>query len=53
MPRVFEHLTVFENLEISFPRGRSVFGALTFKRGAEVRAPRHPGEARTGDRPAA
>jgi urea transport system ATP-binding protein len=28
---------VFENLEISFPRGRSVWGALVFKRDAEVR----------------
>jgi urea transport system ATP-binding protein len=28
---------VFENLEISYPRGRSVFGALTFKRDAQVR----------------
>ncbi len=29
-PSVFEDLTVFENLEISFPRGRTVFGSLTF-----------------------
>src|SRR6516164_6954925 len=36
-PSVFEDLTVLENLEISFPRGRSVFGALTFTRDAEVR----------------
>jgi urea transport system ATP-binding protein len=36
-PSVYEDLTVFENLEISFPRGRSVFGALTFKRDAEVK----------------
>src|SRR6516225_2337658 len=35
-PSVYDDLTVFENLEISFPRGRSVFGALTFKRDAEV-----------------
>ncbi len=35
-PSVYEDLTVFENLEISFPRGYSVFGALTFKRGPEV-----------------
>src|SRR6204780_5596544 len=26
-PSIYEDLTVFENLEISFPRGRSVFGA--------------------------
>src|SRR6478609_3441266 len=31
-PSVFEDLTVFENLEISFPRGRTVLGSLTFQR---------------------
>ncbi|MCQ0987027.1 urea ABC transporter ATP-binding protein UrtD [Jiella marina] len=36
-PSIYEDLTVFENLEISFPRGRSVFGALAFKRDKEVR----------------
>ncbi len=36
-PSIYEDLTVFENLEISFPRGRSVFGALAFKRDAVVR----------------
>ena len=36
-PSIYDDLTVFENLEISFPRGRTVFGALTFKRDAEVR----------------
>jgi urea transport system ATP-binding protein len=36
-PSIYEDLTVFENLEISFPRGRSVFGALAFKRDAAVR----------------
>ena len=36
-PSIYDDLTVFENLEISYPRGRSVFGALTFKRDAEVR----------------
>lgn len=35
-PSIYEHLTVFENLEISFPRGRSVLGALTFKRTPDV-----------------
>ncbi len=35
-PSIYEELTVFENLEISFPRGHSVFGALAFKRSAEV-----------------
>ena len=37
-PSVFVDLTVFENLEISDPRGRTVFGALAFKRDAAVRA---------------
>ena len=36
-PSIYEDLTVFENLEISFPRGRSVFGALGFRRDADVR----------------
>ena len=36
-PSVFEDLTVFENLEISFPRGRTVFGSLTFQRDATVK----------------
>ncbi|MCH8497015.1 MAG: urea ABC transporter ATP-binding protein UrtD [Marinobacter sp.] len=31
-PSIYGDLTVFENLEISYPTGRSVFGALTFKR---------------------
>ncbi len=31
-PSVYEDLTVFENLEISYPRGRSVWGALLFRR---------------------
>ncbi|KXF75421.1 urea ABC transporter ATP-binding protein UrtD [Paramesorhizobium deserti] len=35
-PSIYEDLTVFENLELSFPRGRGVFGALAFKRDAEV-----------------
>lgn len=35
-PSIYEDLTVFENLEISFPRGRNVFGALFFKRDQEV-----------------
>ena len=36
-PSIYEDLTVFENLEISYPRGRSVFGALAFRRDAAVR----------------
>ena len=35
-PSIYEDLTVFENLEISFPRGRSVVGALFWKRTPEV-----------------
>src|ERR1700712_50033 len=27
-PSIYENLSVFQNLEVSFPRGRSVFGAL-------------------------
>jgi urea transport system ATP-binding protein len=40
-PSIYENLTVFENLEVSFPRGRSVFGALTFKRTPDVVARVH------------
>ena len=36
-PSIYENLSVFQNLEVSFPRGRGVFGALAFKRDAEVR----------------
>ncbi|HET6388408.1 urea ABC transporter ATP-binding protein UrtD [Hyphomicrobium sp.] len=36
-PSIYDDLTVFENLEISYPKGRSVFGALAFKRDATVR----------------
>jgi urea transport system ATP-binding protein len=35
-PSIYENLSVFENLEISFPRGRSVFGALRFRRSDDV-----------------
>lgn len=35
-PSIYEDLSVFENLEISYPRGRSVFGALAFRRDQEV-----------------
>lgn len=30
-PSIYENLNVFKNLEVSFPTGRSVFGALAFK----------------------
>ena len=36
-PSIYENLTVFQNLEVSFPRGRGVFGALAFKCTPEVR----------------
>jgi urea transport system ATP-binding protein len=35
-PSIYENLSVFENLELSFPRGRKVFGALVFKRTQDV-----------------
>jgi urea transport system ATP-binding protein len=35
-PSIYENLTVFENLEISYPSGHSVFGCLGFKRTATV-----------------
>src|SRR5690606_6366223 len=35
-PSIYENLTVFENLEVSYPTGRSVLGALAFRRTAEV-----------------
>jgi urea transport system ATP-binding protein len=35
-PSIYENLTVFENLEMSYPKGRKVWGALFFKRTAEV-----------------
>ncbi|WP_158810345.1 urea ABC transporter ATP-binding protein UrtD [Beijerinckia sp. L45] len=35
-PSIYDDLTVFENLEISYPKGRTVFGALTFLRDRAV-----------------
>lgn len=37
-PSIYENLSVFQNLEVSFPRGRSVFGALAFRCTDDVRA---------------
>jgi len=37
-PSIYEDLTVFENLELSYPRGRNVWGALLFKRDEEVKS---------------
>ena len=31
-PSIYENLTVYQNLEVSYPVGRSVWGSLTFKR---------------------
>lgn len=35
-PSIYENLTVFENLEISHPRGRGVLGCLVFRRTEDV-----------------
>jgi urea transport system ATP-binding protein len=37
-PSIYENLSVFQNLEVSFPKGRSVFGALAFKCDDEVKS---------------
>ena len=37
-PSIYENLSVYDNLEVSYPKGRNVFGALTFKRTPEVDA---------------
>ena len=37
-PSIYENLSVFQNLEVSFPGGRSVLGALAFKCTDEVKA---------------
>ena len=40
-PSIYENLSVFKNLEVSFPRGRSVFGALAFRCTDEVKTRVH------------
>ncbi|MGB8170523.1 MAG: urea ABC transporter ATP-binding protein UrtD [Chthoniobacteraceae bacterium] len=35
-PSIYENLTVFENLELSYPAGHTVFGTLAFRRTPEV-----------------
>ena len=35
-PSIYENLTVLENLEVSYPKGRGVFGSLMFKRDETV-----------------
>lgn len=37
-PSIYENLTVFENLEVSYPQGRGVFGSLFFKRSDTVKS---------------
>lgn len=37
-PSIYENLTVYQNLEVSYPKGRSVFGALLFKMTDEIDA---------------
>jgi urea transport system ATP-binding protein len=37
-PSIYENLSVWANLEVSFPRGRGVFGALAFKCTEDVAA---------------
>jgi urea transport system ATP-binding protein len=37
-PSIYGDLSVFENLEISYPSGRGVFGSLAFKRTPEITA---------------
>jgi urea transport system ATP-binding protein len=35
-PSIYENLTVFENLEVSYPKGRNVLGCVTFRRTKEI-----------------
>jgi urea transport system ATP-binding protein len=35
-PSIYENLTVFENLEVSYPKGHSVMGCVAFKRTPDV-----------------
>jgi len=37
-PSIYENLSVFKNLEVSYPAGRSVLGALAFRCTDEVKA---------------
>lgn len=36
-PSIYENLSVYQNLEVSYPKGRSVWGSLFFKRTDEVK----------------
>ena len=35
-PSIYDELTVLENLEVSYPKGRSVFGSIFFQRSTNV-----------------
>ncbi|MCC6233909.1 MAG: urea ABC transporter ATP-binding protein UrtD [Verrucomicrobiales bacterium] len=35
-PSIYENLTVFENLEVSYPKGRTVLGSIGFRTTSEV-----------------
>ena len=35
-PSIYENLTAFENLEVSYPKGRSVLGCVAFRRTPEI-----------------
>ncbi|WP_288356231.1 urea ABC transporter ATP-binding protein UrtD [uncultured Cycloclasticus sp.] len=35
-PSIYENLSVYDNLEISYPKGRGVFGSLMFKRTNDI-----------------
>ncbi|MDO8694797.1 MAG: urea ABC transporter ATP-binding protein UrtD [Sheuella sp.] len=37
-PSIYENLSVFQNLEVSYPKGRSVFGAVVFRCDDEVKS---------------
>jgi urea transport system ATP-binding protein len=37
-PSIYENLSVFQNLEVSYPSGRSVFGALAFQCTDKIKA---------------
>lgn len=37
-PSIYENLSVYQNLEVSYPKGRGVLGSLMFKRTPEVEA---------------
>ncbi|WP_025870772.1 urea ABC transporter ATP-binding protein UrtD [Methylobacillus glycogenes] len=40
-PSIYENLSVYQNLEVSYPKGRGVFGSLFFKRNDAVVAQVH------------